>query len=535
MFSSILSVLSKQFQFPEAESKKFSLKTHVDRKKCNLTIDREMMSIYASGPGQVSWKEKTFKKLAENMFRTYVKQTTTLLDTSMDIENVSISQGSTQGNEAEHHSLISNTTEEPQSEPPAEPVTKQPEQLEFTQLKDSPVIRQISALMDMISTLQGQINTLTKQVNYLVQEAANESLYRTVDQTNTSSTRLSESTLHQESGENEENSSNKTQNSPAIRISSSATDLPDLQTRQYSEVVTSTPIPHNQETPQRPQPAPRRTLRGSVPTTYSLRPAASQRPIPKNSDNSNQILMIGDSIISSVNPKGLRHNIFKNGIPGAKINDIYSQLKVFDMTKFSHVIIYGGGNDASSGSDSEYFEEIYEQLIQYIKRSNRQCKIILCNTCPRGDTSTTDLNEIIQRLSKQHHATLIDLDQAFHDRHGDIIQRYYTSDSIHLSPSGVKRLLGVLNKEVTIVNNFDRCVFPKRQQSRGHHYHSHSDRRNFHQKRRGSNDQHSEQHSNLCRKCGESNHATSRCRHKEQLKCFHCGLYGHKSGRCLTE
>ena len=96
VFNSILSVLSKHFQFPEAESKKFSLKTHVDRKKCNLIVDREMMSIYASGPGQVSWKEKTFKKLAENMFRTFVKQTTTLLNTSMDIENVSISRDSTQ-------------------------------------------------------------------------------------------------------------------------------------------------------------------------------------------------------------------------------------------------------------------------------------------------------------------------------------------------------------------------------------------------------------------------------------------------------
>ena len=457
----------------------------------------------------------------------------------MDIENVSISHESTQSNQVEHHSLISNTTEAPQTEPPAEPVTRQPEQL--AQLKDSPVIRHTSALMDMISTLQGHINTLTKQVNYLVQEAANVSLYRTVDQTNANSSWLSESTLHQEPGENDEISSNKTQNSPDIRVSSSSTDLPDLQTRQYSEVVTSTPIAHNQATPQRPQPAPRRTLRGNVPNTYNPRPTSSlsvrsQRPIPKNSDNSNQILLKGDSIISAVNPKGLRHNVFKNGIPGAKINDIYSQLKVFDTTKFSHVIIYGGDNDASSGSDSKYFEEIYEQMIQCIKGLNRQCKIILCNTCPRGDTSTTEIIEIIQRLSKQHHTTLIDLDQAFHDRNGDIIQRYYTPDSIHLSPSGVKPLLGVLNKEVTIADNFDGCVFAKLQQSRilRHHYRSHSSRRNFHHKRRGMNDQQSEQ-SKLCHKCGESNHTTSQCWHKEQLKCYHCGLYGHKSGCCLLE
>ena len=71
-------------------------------------------------------------------------------------------------------------------------------------------------------------------------------------------------------------------------------------------------------------------------------------------------------------------------------------MKVYDIKKFSHVIVYVGGNDASSGTDIEYFEEMFDQLIQYIKEANNQCRVILCNTCPRGDTSTSEVNDIIR-------------------------------------------------------------------------------------------------------------------------------------------
>ena len=88
----------------------------------------------------------------------------------------------------------------------------------------------------------------------------------------------------------------------------------------------------------------------------------------------NDTLLIGDSIIGSMNQKGLEPNVIKNGISGAKISHIISQIKVYDMKSFSNVIIYIGGNDASSGSDMEYFEELYEQVIQHIKQSNDKCQ-----------------------------------------------------------------------------------------------------------------------------------------------------------------
>ena len=88
-------------------------------------------------------------------------------------------------------------------------------------------------------------------------------------------------------------------------------------------------------------------------------------------------------------------------------------------------------------------------------------KIFLCNICPRTDTYVGDINDIIQRLSEQHNAKLVDLESAFHDRHEKIIERYYDTDGIHLSLSGVKRLLVALNKHVLLVNDFDKCFSPK--------------------------------------------------------------------------
>ena len=84
LFNTILTVLSKQFKCPPEETKKFSVKTHVDSKKCNLSIDKDVMSICANGPRHVSWKEKSFKKLAENLFISFVKETSTLLKTDSD-------------------------------------------------------------------------------------------------------------------------------------------------------------------------------------------------------------------------------------------------------------------------------------------------------------------------------------------------------------------------------------------------------------------------------------------------------------------
>lgn len=523
IFNNILTVLSKEFIFPCNETKKFQLRTYVDHRKCILSIDKTVMSVSASGPGHASWKGKVFKKLSENVFRAFVKENDSLLKIDVVNETLSTSQDSTQ-NQEDNGAIINDTVEEAEIQSPAGAEAKESEQVvDFTRLKDSPVMRQISALMDMISTLQGQITILTKNVNELVQQAAEQSMYRTVDQISISSPSMNHSAGSNVPQQEMPEYSNVgyTATTPITserQFPDQATELPEPQTRQYSDVVrTSTPVDSVNDTPQRPRPAPRRTLHQNGP-----RPRPSPRPLPR-AISSNQILLIGDSLISMVNPKGLRDNLITNGISGGNIEKITAQMKVYDISKFSHVIIYVGGNDASNRTDIEYFEEMYDKLIQYIKEANSRCKILLCNSCPRGDTSTAELNEIIKSLASHHGARLIELNKAFHNRQGFIIKSYYGTDRIHLSSSGVKRLLGTINREVTIVNNFDKCFYSHRQASRA-------------RKPRLSGRKSQAEYGNAlsyCYKCGEDNHDTNNCRHRGQLKCHHCGFYGHKSGRCL--
>ncbi|MEW8548504.1 MAG: GDSL-type esterase/lipase family protein [Candidatus Thiodiazotropha sp.] len=521
LYNGILDVLSKEFKFPSPDKRKFIIKTHLSNNRCNISIDRDVMSISAAGPGHMLWKETTFKKLSENMFRCFVRDTNAVLNTSSN--STQDSQCNDSGQQAE----VAITPAEPLQQ--TEPAT--------TPLEDSPIFRQISSLMDMIHTLQGQISTLTSKVNDLVTQAADQTFFKTVDETRISASTDNDSTQSQSTDtlhEQPDTSIIRTHNTPE------STPVPiDHQTSSYSEVVrTSTPRVQKQQAIRRPQPAPRRRQQAAQ-TRHSPRPMPGTST--EETDVSKQILLIGDSLISAVNPKGLKQNVFKNGISGATIDSILSKVKVFDLTQFSHVVIYVGGNDASNHSDIEYFEEVYERVISHIKQINNTCKIILCNSCPRGDTCTAEVNEVIQRLSNYHLTGLIDLNKAFHDSHGKIIDRYYVSDSIHLSASGIKRLLGAINKEVDIVRSFDNCVFPNRQKhtlinklspANGRRLPNYPSRNHSRKDRQG----HYANGGNLpCYKCGETNHDTGRCRHNEQLKCFHCGFLGHKSVRCINQ
>ncbi len=110
------------------------------------------------------------------------------------------------------------------------------------------------------------------------------------------------------------------------------------------------------------------------------------------------------------------------------------------------------------------FESKYDELIKYIKENNSNCTIVLCNCCPRGDTDTTTVNNVIYKLSKQHGAEYIDMDRSFQGQDG-VNNKYLSRDGIHLSHSGIKRFLGTLNVKFEVVDNFDNCVFVKKREN----------------------------------------------------------------------
>ena len=84
LFKTILSVLEKEFRTPGDDVSKFLLKTHIQGKKCHIHVDRSDLSIIATGPGHVTWKENIFRKMTLNMYKKFVDKTNSLVNSQAD-------------------------------------------------------------------------------------------------------------------------------------------------------------------------------------------------------------------------------------------------------------------------------------------------------------------------------------------------------------------------------------------------------------------------------------------------------------------
>ena len=75
----------------------------------------------------------------------------------------------------------------------------------------------------------------------------------------------------------------------------------------------------------------------------------------------------------------------------------------------------------------------------------------------------TEYNNAIQRVSdhwKSHQVICIeDTSSLLFSQNGMPSARYYSNVGIHLSHSGIKRLVDALNRHIEIVTDFNFCVF----------------------------------------------------------------------------
>lgn len=239
-------------------------------------------------------------------------------------------------------------------------------------------------------------------------------------------------------------------------------------------------------------------------------------------------LLLGDSIIQKLNPKGLSSSVHKHAIPGGTIKDILNDVHSFNLCQFNTVVIYIGGNDLARTTDHELTEELYDQLITHIKACNPVIKLVLCKIAPRGDVDVNILNMIVQRLGVHHQVMILDIFRDFHDKSGKLQMRFMgQQDPVHPSPSGIKRIAGSIHQKVHLVDDFTKCTYqagraqnnPQISGSNGY------PRNNLH--RNNQKFFHSR-----CMNCSGTNHRTSECRFKQAIKCWSCGLSGHKQEAC---
>ena len=86
------------------------------------------------------------------------------------------------------------------------------------------------------------------------------------------------------------------------------------------------------------------------------------------------------------------------------------------MKSFQALVVSVGGNDASSKTDIELFEEKYDEVISLVKTGNPNCELYMCNISPPGDADVRHYNTCIAQLAtywEKHKVTPIKESESF--------------------------------------------------------------------------------------------------------------------------
>lgn len=562
LFHKFIGSIDKELRAQPINEVKSNYTTHIRGKWCTLTSDSNAASISATGPGHKLWREVIFSRLAIRLYQQYARET------EDDINATVLSQTSTPT--APIHQVP--------SLPPLSPVQTHETATHAQQLPSvSTISNQVAQLHQISKSLQEQLSVMSSKIDILLSrqdQISEQSKIQELEEVSVTS--ISDDSNFVTLSETRED----------IRMTPGGATYSEILTgskkdRTVSVETRDKSVNKNKKGRNQKGNSKDSTVKSSQSSKQSSTKNQKQQTTPKDIQNvkehqdSYRTLIIGDSIVSGINRKGLTNKVECQSVPGATIDTVIDKLQIFDISKFDRLVVYVGGNDSSRKSDLdlEYFEEKYQQLITFVKNSNSSCKLFLCTSCPRGDTDVTDINEVIMRLCRSNKLTCIDTNADFYDKKNQLKHHFYKPrDSIHLSRSGTKRLLGTIDHHLCIVENFEKCVFPfsqsntrPKQRRTGqygqlqqtvdsrHREFTHSLSRvrpmsteNSGQQERPGFDQrhyegyrHQRQSTEMipverCMKCGLTNHSTSACRHKTQVLCFKCHCYGHKdtSGLC---
>ena len=129
----------------------------------------------------------------------------------------------------------------------------------------------------------------------------------------------------------------------------------------------------------------------------------------------------------------------------------------------------------------------------------------------------------------------INVSNAFYNKRHQLKSHFYSQDNIHISPSGIKGLLGAINRHIEIVKDFNSCVLHRYKPQNNRQ----SKQRSFSWKEKNRQKRHYQfsntSNSDHCYKWGLTNHETSQCFHKTHVQCHSCFYFGHKNSICWNK
>ena len=522
LYSQFISALDRELHSRSSNKDNPVYQTHLRGQKCEIRCFKDETSVTVTGPGMWIWRETTFLRLSFGLFKTFTAENEAVpseqYQYSTPVERRHLPHAVLPLSPIDFARSLSDFSEQDSSHQPTM----------------SDINRRLNVLWDISKTLQTQINQINEMMGQLMQKA--------------------KSAQEKESNKEHVSINSTIENQPKSTANANVNNpitVPGTNT--YCEAVRNIPLPPN------PVVNAQKNLRSDRDTRNSNQNKRSDKKYGQSSNEvvrtetsqENRIpptLLIGDSILSGVNRKGLKRSVECQPIPGATLEKLLEKIKIYDLKNFENIIIYVAGNDASQKKDIEYIEEKYEQLINYIKSKNPTVTIYLCGVCPRGDTSVIELNEVIKRLNEVHKTVFIDTFKNFYNKDKQLKAHFYKPrDNIHLSSSGTKGLLGSISQHIEIVDSFKYCAYGLTTQGNGRAQHTnqpnHGHGGSKTRRSEGMTHAFSPRNQNIrnnptysdedrCFKCGLTNHKTYECRHKNQLQCYICKFYGHKDSVC---
>ena len=510
LYSQFIASLEKELHSKSPNKQKPRYETHLNGQKCIISCDQSESSIAVTGPGRCLWRESTFLQMSLRLFSYFAAEN--LEENSVVHEREGLtSTPADQWRHKTHTNILMSPI------PMSEPI----QNMNYEELN-----KQVNTLSEVVKTLQGQMNKIQDFMSQLSKNVDNQK--QCSDTTKASEqeesvillpgTEVGAKTLQNLFKENEPPVFPGTSSYSAA----TASNIEKRRNNVVNQQQTNTNRNRSKNS-QNNQPE----LVNKV-SEKPIKPVINRRP------TSSKTRLIGDSILSGINKKGLNRNVECQSVSGATVDTLIDKIQIYDLKCFDNIVIYVAGNDCadmnSDSGDFEIIEEKYDQLLNQIKQKNADINLYLCSLCPRVDTLVKDVNDMIKRLCADHQGTFIDVHKAFYNKRNQLKVHFYQQrDNIHLAASGTRGLLGAINSHIDIVENFKTCALNHLRGSS--QYQSYQHEKKQYRLNQSPNDNNVER----CFKCGLTNHKTHQCFHEKQVQCFLCKYYGHKDSICSNQ